>query len=75
MASRPFRPRKKSPDVPCVVRNRMTGKWLVAADGPRWSSERTEAFLYPSRSVARSTVRSIGGAIPFTIEPEAGDAR
>lgn len=75
MPTRSFRPRQKSPDVPCIVRNRVTGKWLVAPDGPSWSAERRDALLHPSRAVARSTMRTIGGAIPFLIEPATGDAR
>jgi len=67
--------RQPRPDTPCLVRNRITGRWLVGVDGPSWSSVREEAYLYPSRAAARTNVRSIGGAIPFSIVPAQGDVR
>lgn len=67
------RKRLKRADAPCLVRNRITGRWLVDAAGPMWSGERAEACLYPSRVAARTTVKSIG-AVPFSIVPHTGDA-
>ena len=71
---RASRTRQKRPDMPCIVRNRVTGKWLAGTQGPSWSTDRSKAILYPSRIAARTTVRAIGGAIPFAIVPAAGDA-
>jgi hypothetical protein len=60
----------RRPPRPCLVRNRLTGRWLSVPETLSWSTDRDDAHRYPSSAVARDHVRACGGGpIPIVIEP------